>query len=149
MIKLGTIILLLVTTGCTLNSKFGLPKSNNIDKGLLGTWTTPCILNQDSDTLTIQSINNKDYKLQFESNEKMTAYTLKIKNHKMINIVSNIDGNNFFYGYEIQNDTLRFYEVNTALIKHQITSKKELYDYFLFNIDKHDFFMNPCIMIRN
>lgn len=141
--------LLFVITGCTLESKFGLPKKDSIDQNLLGVWTTPCIINQESDTLTIKSINDKTYELLFDTDEKMEAYSLKIKDYTIINVISNIDQSNLFYGYEVENDTLRFYEVNPELLKGEITSEKELNDFFLQNIDKHNFFMNACIMLRN
>lgn len=141
--------LLFIIKGCTLESKFGLPKKDNVDQNLLGIWTTPCIINQESDTLTIKSINDKTYELLFDTDEKMEAYSLKIKDYTIINIISNIDQSNLFYGYEVENDTLRFYEVNPELLKGEITSEKELNDFFLQNIDKHNFFMNACIMLRN
>ncbi|MFY7670240.1 hypothetical protein ACOSP6_04065 [Tenacibaculum sp. MEBiC06402] len=139
---------LLVLTGCTLESKFGLPKKDKIDTELLGIWTTPCIINQESDTLTIKSIDDYTYRLLFDTNEELKAHSLKIKEYNIINIVSNPEGNNLFYGYEVEKDTLRFYEVNPELLKGEITSEKELNDFFLENIDKHNFFMNACIMVK-
>lgn len=141
--------LFLVITGCTLESKFGLPKKDKIDNELLGVWTTPCIVNQDSDTLKINALDDFNYQLIFDTNEELKAYSLKIKQYNIINIISTTGSNNLFYGYEVEKDTLRFYEVNPELLKDEITSEKELTDFFLENIDKHNFFMNACVMIRN
>ena len=140
---------LLVLTGCTLESKFGLPKKDKIDSELLGVWTTPCIVNQDSDTLKINALDDFNYQLIFDTNEVLKAYSLKIKQYNIINIISTTGSNNLFYGYEVEKDTLRFYEVNPELLKDEITSEKELTDFFLENIDKYNFFMNACVMIRN
>ena len=139
---------LFIITGCTLESKFGLPKKDKVDQNLLGVWTTPCIINQESDTLTIKSIDDYTYRLLFDTTEQLEAYSLKIKNYTIINIISNIEKNNLFYGYEVENDTLRFYEVNPELLTNEVNSEKELNDFFLENIDKHNFFMNACIMVR-
>ena len=141
--------LFLVITGCTLESKFGLPKKDKIDNELLGVWTTPCIVNQDSDTLKINALDDFNYQLIFDTNEVLKAYSLKIKQYNIINIISTTGSNNLFYGYEVEKDTLRFYEVNPELLKDEITSEKELTDFFLENIDKYNFFMNACVMIRN
>lgn len=141
--------LFLVITGCTLESKFGLPKKDKIDNELLGVWTTPCIVNQDSDTLKINALDDFNYQLIFDTNEELKAYSLKIKQYNIINIISTTGSNNLFYGYEVEKDTLRFYEVNPELLKDEITSEKELTDFFLENIDKYNFFMNACVMIRN
>ena len=146
-LKIGFV--LLVLTGCTLESKFGLPKKDKIDSELLGVWTTPCIVNQDSDTLKINALDDFNYQLIFDTNEELKAYSLKIKQYNIINIISTTGSNNLFYGYEVEKDTLRFYEVNPELLKDEITSEKELTDFFLENIDKHNFFMNACVMIRN
>lgn len=139
---------LFIITGCTLESKFGLPKKDKVDQNLLGVWTTPCIINQESDTLTIKSIDDYTYRLLFDTNEQLEAYSLKIKDYTIINIISNVEKNNLFYGYEVENDTLRFYEVNPELLTNEVNSEKELNDFFLENIDKHNFFMNACIMVR-
>ena len=146
-LKIGFV--LLVLTGCTLESKFGLPKKDKIDNELLGVWTTPCIVNQDSDTLKINALDDFNYQLIFDTNEVLKAYSLKIKQYNIINIISTTGSNNLFYGYEVEKDTLRFYEVNPELLKDEITSEKELTDFFLENIDKYNFFMNACVMIRN
>ena len=139
---------LFIITGCTLESKFGLPKKDKVDQNLLGVWTTPCIINQESDTLTIKAIDDYTYRWLFDTNEQLEAYSLKIKDYTIINIISNIEKNNLFYGYEVENDTLRFYEVNPELLTNEVNSEKELNDFFLENIDKHNFFMNACIMVR-
>ena len=115
----------------------------------MGVWTTPCIVNQDSDTLKINALDDFNYQLIFDTNEELKAYSLKIKQYNIINIISTTGSNNLFYGYEVEKDTLRFYEVNPELLKDEITSEKELTDFFLENIDKYNFFMNACVMIRN
>ncbi len=148
--NLSQLVLFIFTlTSCTLESKFGLPNTDKVDNHLIGVWTTPCIINQESDTLTIKSINEYSYKLLFDTNEELEAYSVKIKDYNIINIISNLDGNNLFYGYEVEKDTLRFYEVNPELLKSDISSQKELNDFFTKNINKHNFFMNACIMVRN
>ncbi|CAL2085183.1 hypothetical protein [Tenacibaculum sp. 190524A05c] len=139
----------IILTSCTLESKFGLPNTDKVDQNLIGVWSTPCIINQESDTLTIKPLNEYSYKLLFDTNEELAAYSVKIKDYNIINIISNVDGNNLFYGYEVEKDTLRFYEVNPELLKSDISSQKELNDFFTKNINKHNFFMNACIMIRN
>lgn len=138
-----------VLTSCTLESKFGLPNTDKVDQDLVGVWSTPCIINQESDTLTIKPINEYSYKLLFDTNEELEAYSVKIKEYNIINIISNVDGNNLFYGYEVEKDTLRFYEVNPELLKSDISSQKELNDFFAKNINKHNFFMNACIMVKS
>ncbi|TCP25187.1 hypothetical protein EV195_104220 [Tenacibaculum skagerrakense] len=143
-----SLLLLFIITGCTLESKFGLPKKDKIDNDLLGTWTTPCIINQDSDTLKIKALDDFNYQLVFDTNEVLKAYSLKIKEYNIINIISTTGSNNLFYGYEVEKDTLRFYEVNPELLKGEITSEKELNDFFIENIDKDNFFMNACIMVK-
>ena len=146
---LQLVLLSIILTNCTLESKFGLPNTDKVDQNLIGVWSTPCIINQESDTLTIKPLNEYSYKLLFDTNEELAAYSVKIKDYNIINIISNVDGNNLFYGYEVEKDTLRFYEVNPELLKSDISSQKELNDFFAKNINKHNFFMNACIMIRN
>ena len=146
---LQLVLLAIVLTSCTLESKFGLPNTDKVDQNLIGVWSTPCIINQESDTLTIKPLNEYSYKLLFDTNEELAAYSVKIKDYNIINIISNVDGNNLFYGYEVEKDTLRFYEVNPELLKSDISSQKELNDFFAKNINKHNFFMNACIMVRN
>ncbi|CAL2088787.1 conserved hypothetical protein [Tenacibaculum sp. 190524A05c] len=146
---LQLVLLSIILTSCTLESKFGLPNTDKVDQNLIGVWSTPCIINQESDTLTIKLLNEYSYKLLFDTNEELAAYSVKIKDYNIINIISNVDGNNLFYGYEVEKDTLRFYEVNPELLKSDISSQKELNDFFTKNINKHNFFMNACIMVRN
>ncbi|CAL2059854.1 hypothetical protein [Tenacibaculum sp. 190524A05c] len=146
---LQLVLLSIVLTSCTLESKFGLPNTDKVDQNLVGVWSTPCIINQESDTLTIKPLNEYSYTLLFDTNEELAAYSVKIKDYNIINIISNVDGNNLFYGYEVEKDTLRFYEVNPELLKSDISSQKELNDFFAKNINKHNFFMNACIMVRN
>ncbi|CAL2089367.1 hypothetical protein [Tenacibaculum sp. 190524A05c] len=146
---LQLVLISIILTSCTLESKFGLPNTDKVDQNLIGVWSTPCIINQESDTLTIKPLNEYSYKLLFDTSEELAAYSVKIKDYNIINIISNVDGNNLFYGYEVEKDTLRFYEVNPELLKSDISSQKELNDFFAKNINKHNFFMNACIMVRN
>ena len=76
---LQLVLLSIVLTSCTLESKFGLPNTDKVDQNLIGVWSTPCIINQESDTLTIKPLNEYSYKLLFDTNEELAAYSVKIK----------------------------------------------------------------------
>lgn len=142
-------LMFVIVLSCTLTSKFGLPNTQKIDRELLGTWTTPCIVNQESDTLTISTYNEYQYQLLFDTKEKMNAYSYSIKQYQIINILSNINQQNMFYGYEVEKDTLRFFEVNPELLQKDVHSTSQLVDFFHQNIDKPNFFMNACVMVKH
>lgn len=134
---------------CSLKSEYSLPNSEEINIDLIGTWTTPCIKGFEGDSLKIKALNKKKYKLIFDSNEELISYSIKIKGQEIMNIISNTGNMNTFYGFDVENDTLRFYEVNPEILKKDITSKKELLDFFKNNINKENFFINACIMLKN
>lgn len=143
------LLLLPFLTSCSLNSNYGLPNTEKINSKLLGSWMTPCIEGQESDTLTIKPFNDYKYRLVFDTKEELISYSLTIKDHEIINIISNDNLNNTFYGFNIEKDTLLFYKVNPKILTTEINSSKDLLDFFKANIEKHNFFINACIMVKS
>ncbi len=144
------LLLALVTlTNCSLNSNYGLPNTEKINPKLVGIWMTPCIENKESDTLTIKPLNEYRYRLIFDTKEELTSYSKTIKKHSIMTIISSDGNSNTFYGFDIENDTLRFYEVNPKNLTTEINSSEDLLNFFEANINKHNFFVNACIMVKS
>lgn len=141
---------ILILLGCSLVSKYNLPNTAKINKNLLGVWVMPCLKyeQKEIDTLVIKEFNEYKYKLLFDTNEYLISYSLEIKNQEIMNIESKNGQQHMFYGFDIKNDTLRFYEVNKNILRDKIDSQEDLVTFFRKNIDKPDFFINACIMVR-
>lgn len=147
--KILGISLLLLLMSCALESIFGLPNDEKIDKNLIGVWAA---IDSSKDSLEIK--NKGDFRFEMIiSGEKdiFEGYTLKIKGFTIMNLI--VDGGkgeklNTFYGVRIKNDTLEYSEVSDKLRKTDFISQKELIDYFEKNITRSDFFINPERLTR-
>ena len=140
------IVFIIVATvllmSCTLESEFSLPKDKRIDKELLGTWHPI----DSKGSLIIKKAKNKTFSITMIDEKGKTtvispnAFTPKINNHKLINLVSMDEGKviNSFYEYKIVDEKFRYREVRKT--KQKFTSNKDLLNYFTNNIDKEGFF---------
>lgn len=147
--KITGILILLVLMSCALESKFGLPNDEKIDKNLIGVWG---VMNNTKDSLEIK--NKGDFRFEIViSGEKevIQGYTKKIKGFTILNLIVDDEKGgklNMFYGVRIKNDTLEFSEVTDKLRKTDFNSQKELIRFFERNISRTDFFINPERLIR-
>lgn len=147
--KIIGILILLVLMSCALESKFGLPNDEKIDKNLIGVWGA---MDNTKDSLEIK--NKGDFRFEIiisGEKEVIQGYTKKIKGFTIMNLIVDDEKGeklNTFYGVRIKNDILEFSEVSDKLRKTDFNSQKELIRFFEKNISRTDFFINPERLIR-
>ena len=149
--KITAILLLSFMMGCTLESEFSLPNDEEIKTELIGEWRR---FNEEdhNETFRIEKNDDKTYTLTLNifEEEKITAFSKKIKEFDIMNVVAKEEGKvkNLFYGFRVDNNTLTYSEVNDALIANDFKSQTELLNFFRENISKKEFFVNPVILKR-
>ena len=144
-----SLLIVFLLISCALESKFGLPNDEKINKNLINTWYS---LNSPKDSLLINKKGDFKYEIILSGeNEIIQGYTKKIKGITIMNLIVE-DGKggkiNAFYGIKIKKDTLEYSEVSDKLRKTDFSSQKELTNYFEKNITRTDFFINPERLIR-
>lgn len=139
--------LLTLVVSCALESVFSLPKEEEIDNELLGTWYSTTEDNSD-DWFKIEAFDKKTYKLVLD--EDITImFAATIKGHKIMNVVDHTsDKPNMFYSYVLEGDKLTIMEVTDQMNDDDFTSQQELIEFMETNIDKPDFFINPDVLVR-
>ena len=152
--KINKLVFVLMTiffmTACSLESEFALSNDESLNQELLGTW----YLEKDrTQQITIEKNNEKSYRLIFKDQDKtniITSFSKTIQGFNIMNVevVEQIEKINIFYGFEIKNNQLIFYEVNDALHKEPFKSQAELFKFFEKNINKKNFFINPTVLSR-
>lgn len=141
------ICMLVLVISCALESVFSLPKEENIDKNLLGTWYSETDEKSD-DWLMLEAFDEKTYKLTLEDDVTI-CFAATIKGYKIMNVVDHTSSKpNMFYGFVVENDKLKIMEVSDKLNSDDFRSQKELIEFFEANIERPDFFVNPDTMIR-
>ena len=108
-----------------------------IDESLLGLWKESTDSNEYEDYILILKddnnpkykfiiFNNKDYK--YDENDYISKsnliYSGILENKKYIVLNYEKDNSYFFLEYEISNDTLRFFTMDTSLFENAINKKK-------------------------
>jgi len=143
------ILTLLLIISCALESKFGLPNDEKVNKNLIDVWY---LSDNKKDSLIINKKTDFRYEIILsEEKEIIQGYTKEIKGFTIMNlIVDDAKGKkiNVFYGVKIKNDTLEFSEVSDKIRKTEFDSQKELISFFEKNITRSDFFINPLQLIR-
>ncbi|HHC78769.1 MAG TPA: hypothetical protein ENK46_02720 [Flavobacteriia bacterium] len=141
-----SLVIMILIFGCALESKFGLPSNEKANQDLIGVWLS---MDKPADTIFIETLGEKRYKI-YDKEGGQIGYSTTIKGHHILNIVSEYEGEevNIFYGFDIKNDTVQFFEVNEKLKKHDFNSQAELIDFFNENIERPDFFVSPFSLIR-
>jgi len=144
-----SILTLLLIISCVLESKFGLPNDEKVNKNLIDVWY---LFDNKKDSLIINKKTDFIYEIILsDEKEIIQGYTKEIKGFTIMNlIVDDAKGKkiNVFYGVKIKNDTLEFSEVSDKIRKTEFDSQKELISFFEKNITRSDFFINPLQLIR-
>ena len=144
-----SILTLLLFISCALESKFGLPNDEKVNKNLIDVWY---LFDNKKDSLIINKKTDFIYEIILsDEKEIIQGYTKEIKGFTIMNLI--VDGAkgkkiNVFYGVKIKNDTLEFSEVSDKIRKTEFDSQKELISFFEKNITRSDFFINPLQLIR-
>ncbi|SEA20470.1 hypothetical protein [Psychroflexus halocasei] len=146
--KIIGISLIFLILSCALESKFSLPNDERIKTELIGEWS-----NEDDEILRIEKNNEKTYKLITIQNGKMDesiAFSKTINGFNILNIISEYEDKktNVFYGFNIDNNTLTYSEVNDKLRESDFKSESELLQFFQKNISKKDFFVDSVKLKR-
>lgn len=146
---IGILILLLVTN-CTLESKFSLPNDEKINHELIGEWHNT---KDNEEKLSITKNGEKTYKLVLKDNKKidtLISYSKTIQGFEIMNIKVEFDNKvtNLFYGFKVERDTLIFSEVNSTLTDKEFESQTELLNFFKENINREDFFTVKTELVR-
>lgn len=142
--RIGLVLLAVVfiTVSCALESKFSLPKNEKVDSKLLGTWY-PENENDSEDWIKIEALDDFTYKVTL-NDDILTAYTTTINGYRIVNVVNDKNENpNMFYGFTVNKKELQFMEVSDKLTQGDFNSQKELIDFFTYNIENANFFVNP------
>lgn len=146
----NTFILLtvmIIVVSCTLESKFSLPKSERIDKELLGIWYPENDL-ESRDWIKIEVLDSFTYKLTLIDDQGI-CYSVSFGDYKIMNVTDEANEKpNSFYGYVLSKNQLKIMEVNKKLVDGDFNSQKELIDFFKTNINHPEFFVNPEIFKR-
>ena len=146
--KIIGISLIFLILSCALESKFSLPNDERIKTELIGEWS-----NEDDEILRIEKNNEKTYKLITIQNGKIDesiAFSKTINGFNILNIISEYEDKktNVFYGFNIDNNTLTYSEVNDKLRESDFKSESELLQFFQKNISKKDFFVDSVKLKR-
>ena len=129
----------LMLVGCTLESEFGLPNDEKINKSLLGRWG-----NKKESQSYMEFVKRTDYTytlrlIDGDSIEDMQAYTKKIKGRHILTLI-NKENNHSFYGYKVNARTFTYYEVNDSLPNGKLESAAQLLNHFEKHVNKKGFF---------
>ncbi len=146
-----SVFVVALVLSCALESKFALANDEEIDQKLLGTWE---FLEKKKDTvdnsISIKVKGERKYSIGLSDGAEAVFYTTTIKGHHLLNVTiePDKDAKNAFYGYEIINDTLIYYEVSDKLRKKDFNSQAALLDFFYKNIEKPNFFGVATTLVR-
>tara|TARA_R110002050_G_scaffold141251_1_gene266282 strand:+ start:36564 stop:37073 length:510 start_codon:yes stop_codon:yes gene_type:complete len=143
--------ILMLTIGCALESKFGLPNDEAIQTELIGKWKLT--ENGKEEVYEILKKDDNSYRLVapfVDGGKDLMAYTKTIKGHTILTVIQEEYGivSNTFYGIHITKDLLVVHAVNKKNRTQDFGSEAELLQFFQENITNEDFFVDPLDFIR-
>ena len=137
--------------GCPYESKFSLsnPSESVIDTTLIGLWENVGASNNSGiSSMEIYSFNNHEYLVATFGRENggimmqnFRSFGSTVNHEKILNIQEVGNSAKFkFYNYFFSNDTLNVAAASDNFSKEQFSTREELMNYFIKNMDDPKFF---------
>ncbi|GAA0755448.1 hypothetical protein [Psychroflexus lacisalsi] len=117
--------MLLSLVNCALESRYSLSNDEKINTELLGEWF---VEGNNEEKLIVEKHGAKTYKLILKVSDKtdeLISYSKTIEGYQVMNLQTEFEADiiNVFYGFEINEKTFAFHEVDDALRNEEFKSK--------------------------